>query len=144
MIERIPPDWRSVLAEPLAEPWFAEFCAFVALQRAEHTVYPPAADVFAAPHLTRFASVRAVILGQDPYHQPDLAHGLAFSVPPGVAPPGSLRNILAEWARDPGRPIPTDGSHWSHGHATACFSSTPSSRSVVVAPAATPTEAGST
>jgi uracil-DNA glycosylase len=51
-----------------------------------------------------------VILGQDPYHQPDRAHGLAFSVPPGFVPPGSLRNILAEWARDLGRPIPTDGS----------------------------------
>ena len=109
VIERIPPDWRSVLAEPLAEPWF-ELCAFVALQRAEHTVYPPADDVFSALCLTPFVSVRAVILGQDPYHQPDRAHGLAFSVPPGVAPPRSLRNILIEWARDLDRPIPTGGS----------------------------------
>ena len=70
VIERIPPDWRSVLAEPLAEPWFTELCAFVALQRAEHTVYPSAADVFAALHLTRFASVRAVILGQARTGQP--------------------------------------------------------------------------
>lgn len=118
MIERIPPDWSAVLAAPLAEPWVAELDAFVVRQYAEHTVYPPAADVFAALRLTPFASVRAVILGQDPYHQPDRAHGLAFSVPAGVKPPGSLRNILAEWARDLGRPIPTDGSliRWAaHG-----------------------------
>ena len=110
LIERIPPNWRSVLAESIAEPWFADLDAYVKQQRAEHTVYPPADDVFTALHLTPFASVRAVILGQDPYHKPDEAHGLAFSVPPGVAPPGSLRNILVEWARDLGRPIPTDGS----------------------------------
>jgi uracil-DNA glycosylase len=118
VIERIPPDWSAVLAAPLAEPWVAELDAFVVRQYAEHTVYPPAADVFAALRLTPFASVRAVILGQDPYHQPDRAHGLAFSVPAGVKPPGSLRNILAEWARDLGRPIPTDGSliRWAaHG-----------------------------
>ncbi len=90
VIERIPPHWRGVLAAPLAQPWFAELGAFVLQQRAEHTVFPPAADVFTALRLTPFASVRAVILGQDPYHQPDEAHGLAFSVRPGVAPPRSL------------------------------------------------------
>jgi uracil DNA glycosylase len=63
VIERIPPDWRTVLAAPLAEPWVAELDAFVVRQYAERTVYPPAADVFAALCLTRFASVRAVILG---------------------------------------------------------------------------------
>jgi Uracil DNA glycosylase superfamily len=110
VIERIPPDWRTVLAAPLAEPWVAEPDAFLVRQYAEHPVYPPAADVFAALCLTPFASVRAVILGQDPYDQPDRAHGLAFSVPSGVKIPGSLSNILAEWARDLGRPIPTDGS----------------------------------
>jgi uracil-DNA glycosylase len=110
MIKQIPPDWRAILAAPLAEDWFAEVGAFVVRERAEHSVYPPAADVFAALRLTPFDSVRAVILGQDPYHQPGRAHGLAFSVPPGVKLPGSLRNILAEWARDLGRPIPTGGS----------------------------------
>lgn len=112
VIEIIPADWCSVLTDALADPSIASLEAFVASERARHPdeVYPPANDVFEALRLTPFASVRAVILGQDPYQQPDQANGLAFGVPPGVAPPGSLRNILAEWARDLGRPIPTDGS----------------------------------
>jgi len=110
VLESIPSDWRLLLAAALADPATAELAAFVARERADHDVYPPAGDVFAALRLTPFESVRAVILGQDPYHQPGRAHGLAFSVPPGVAPPDSLRSILAEWARDLERPIPTDGS----------------------------------
>lgn len=110
MIDQIPPDWRTVLAEPLAQPRFGELEAFIARQRAERVVYPDSADVFAALRLTPFATVRAVILGQDPYTKANQAHGLAFSVRPGVGLPRSLRNILSEWARDTGRPIPTDGS----------------------------------
>ena len=101
--ESVPADWRSVLVDALADPSIATLETFVAGERARHEVYPAADDVFAALRFTPFASVRAVILGQDPYHQPDRAHGLAFSVPPGVAPPDSLRNILAEWARTPQR-----------------------------------------
>lgn len=112
VIEPIPVGWRAVLVDALADPSVASLEAFVAGERARHPdeVYPPADAVFAALRLTRFESVRAVIVGQDPYHQPDRAHGLAFSVPTGVPLPGSLRNILAEWARDLECPIPTDGS----------------------------------
>jgi uracil-DNA glycosylase len=110
VLESIPPDWRSVLAETLADPKMLELEDYVARQRAEYDVYPAAEDVFAALRLTRYASVRAVIIGQDPYHGPCQAHGLAFSVPLGVRPPPSLRNILVELGRDLGRPMPAGGS----------------------------------
>lgn len=71
-------------------------------------LYPP--EVFRALRLTPFASVRAVILGQDPYHGPGQAEGLAFSVPPGVRVPPSLRNIKKELARDLGIPVSKSGS----------------------------------
>jgi uracil-DNA glycosylase len=76
-------------------------------------VFPPASRVFEALRLTPLGSVRAVILGQDPYHQPGQAHGLAFSVLPGVAAPPSLRNLLQELRDDLGVPWPT------HGHLEA-------------------------
>lgn len=72
------------------------------------TVYPP--QPLRALQLTPLASVRAVILGQDPYHGPGQAEGLAFSVPAGVRPPPSLRNIFAELQRDLGQPPPASGS----------------------------------
>jgi len=110
VLESIPSDWRRVLAATLAHPAMGSLEAFVARETAEFEVYPPVGDVFAALRLTPFASVRAVILGQDPYHGPGQAHGLAFSVPPGVPPPPSLRTIIAELARDLGRPLPAEGS----------------------------------
>ncbi len=110
MIEQIPADWRAVLAVSIAQPWLAELEAFVVEERLRHTVYPDTADVFNSLRLTPFASVRAVILGQDPYPRPNHADGLAFSVRSGVVPPRSLHNILSEWARDLGHPITGDGS----------------------------------
>ena len=109
MLDSIPPDWRSVLATAIADPSFGELDDFVARERAEHDVYP-LDDVFAALRLTPYKAVRAVIIGQDPYYKPRQAHGLAFSVPPGVPPPPSLRNILAELEHDLGRPMPVGGS----------------------------------
>jgi uracil-DNA glycosylase len=103
VLESIPPSWRSVLTEVLADPAVLSLDAYVARERAEHEVYPAAEDVFAALCLTHYASVRAVIIGQDPYHGPCQAHGLAFSVPQGVPLPPSLRNILAELERDVAR-----------------------------------------
>jgi uracil-DNA glycosylase len=110
MLESIPADWRSVLAHRLDDQSLQSLAAFVARQRAESEVYPPADDVFAALRLTPFRSVRAVILGQDPYHGPGEAHGLAFSVPPGVKHPPSLDTILRELETDLGRAVPNDGS----------------------------------
>lgn len=76
LAEYIPPDWAQVLRKDLAAPWFAELEAFVVKQRAEGDVYPPEPEVFAAFRLTPFATVRAVILGQDPYHRRGQAQGL--------------------------------------------------------------------
>lgn len=99
----IPPAWRAVLAEALASPEVAALADFLAAEAAAgHEVYPPRAERFAALAAVAPEGVRAVILGQDPYHGPGEAHGLAFSVRPGVAIPGSLANIRTEVARDLG------------------------------------------
>jgi uracil-DNA glycosylase len=89
----------------------------VAAIRRRCTVYPPESDQFRALELTSFHETRVVILGQDPYHGPGQAHGLAFSVPEGITPPPSLKNILKEVRRDqgldPDTPLPTDLTHWA-------------------------------
>jgi len=110
-IDEIPPNWGSELDLAALRPSLRDLDAFVAEERRAHEVYPAPGDVFAALRLTPYASVRAVILGQDPYHGPCQAHGLAFSVPDGVSPlPPSLRTIRAELADDLGLPLPEGGS----------------------------------
>ncbi|MDH4075298.1 MAG: uracil-DNA glycosylase [Acidimicrobiia bacterium] len=108
-------DWNPVLRAELAKPYWAELQAFVDAERARHQVYPPPDEVFAALHLTPYAEVKVLILGQDPYHGPGQAHGLCFSVRPPVAPPPSLENIFAELHADLGLPVPRHGSlrHWA-------------------------------
>jgi len=108
-------DWNPVLRAELAKPYWAELQAFVDAERARHQVYPPPDEVFAALHLTPYAAVKVLILGQDPYHGPGQAHGLCFSVRPPVAPPPSLENIFAELHADLGLPVPRHGSlqHWA-------------------------------
>jgi uracil-DNA glycosylase len=103
-------DWNPLLREELAKPYWAELQAFVAAERADHPVYPAPDDVFAALHLTPYAEVKVLILGQDPYHGPRQAHGLCFSVQPGIAPPPSLKNIFKELQDDLGLPPPNHGS----------------------------------
>lgn len=103
-------DWNPHLADELNKPYWAELMTFVGTEREHHTVYPPQPEVFAALHMTPYASVKALILGQDPYHGRGQAHGLCFSVRPGVAPPPSLANIHQELASDLGCPIPDHGS----------------------------------
>lgn len=103
-------DWNPVLRGELAKPYWEELQAFVAAEREQHPVYPDHGDVFAALHLTPRAETKVVILGQDPYHGPGQAHGLAFSVRPGVRPPPSLRNIFLELQSDLGLPAPAHGS----------------------------------
>ena len=99
-------DWRPLVRRFLASPSGRDLAAFVqARLEAGASVYPPAP--FRALAVTPLADVRVVILGQDPYHGPGQAHGLAFSVPPGVRVPPSLRNIFQEVARGEGRPTPT-------------------------------------
>ncbi len=95
-------DWNPILRAELAKPYWPELQRFVATERGRHAVYPTHDEVFAALHLTPFESVKVVILGQDPYHGPGQAHGLCFSVRPGVAQPPSLRNLLKELHTDLG------------------------------------------
>jgi uracil-DNA glycosylase len=102
-------DWNPHLRDQFAEPYWQDLHAFVADERARGPVHPPPDSVFAALHLTPLRAVRAVILGQDPYHGRGQAHGLAFSVRPGVTLPPSLRNVFAERESDLGLPTPPHG-----------------------------------
>lgn len=108
-------DWNPLLRDQFEQPYWADLQAFVRDERARQAVYPPAEDVFAALHLTPHAEVKAVILGQDPYHGPGQAHGLCFSVRHGVAVPPSLVNIHTELEADLGCPRPAHGNleHWA-------------------------------
>jgi uracil-DNA glycosylase len=101
--------WRPVLLEETRKPYFNELRKFVAEERSKTTVFPPDEDVFAALHLTPYENVRVLILGQDPYHDDNQAHGLCFSVRPGVAIPPSLLNIFKELKSDLGCKIPNNG-----------------------------------
>jgi uracil-DNA glycosylase len=104
-----PKSWLRMIGEELDQPYFHELAAFVDAERQRFAVYPPEADVFNALRLTPYTQARVVLLGQDPYHEPGQAHGLCFSVLPGVALPPSLRNIFRELRDDLGCPIPNNG-----------------------------------
>ena len=103
--------WSDVLGQEKLQPYFQETLNFVRNERESgKIIYPPAADVFNAFKYTEFSDVNVVILGQDPYHGPNQAHGLCFSVLPGVATPPSLVNIYKELKRDiPEFEIPAHG-----------------------------------
>jgi uracil-DNA glycosylase len=103
-------DWNPLLRDQFELPYWAELQQFVAQERSRHPVYPPADEVFAALHLTPYADVKVMILGQDPYHGPGQAHGLCFSVRRGVRVPPSLANIHKELHADLGVPIPDHGN----------------------------------
>lgn len=102
-------DWNPVLRAEFDQPYWSELQQFVADERARHTVYPPAEDVYAALHSTPREEVKVMILGQDPYHGPNQAHGLCFSVRPGVEVPPSLQNIFKELQSDLGIDPPGHG-----------------------------------
>lgn len=96
MVRLTEPTWHAALAAEFAAPYFKELTEFVDAAYAREVVYPPEEQIFAAFNHTPLDKVKVVIIGQDPYHNPDQAHGLAFSVPKGVALPPSLRNIYKE------------------------------------------------
>jgi uracil-DNA glycosylase len=98
----LPDDWRAALGGELDKPYFHALRRFVADERARGPVYPPEDEVFAAFERTPLARVRVVLLGQDPYHDEGQAHGLCFSVKPGVRRPPSLHNMLLELRDDLG------------------------------------------
>lgn len=103
--------WSDVIGAEKEQPYFRDTLAFVARERANgKTIYPPQKDVFNAFRFTEFQNVKAVILGQDPYHGPNQAHGLSFSVLPGVKAPPSLVNMYQELSTDiPGFQTPNHG-----------------------------------
>lgn len=109
MLPPIPSGWPELEAER-TRPYFQDLEEFVEREYREHTVYPPRPEVFRALEVTSFRTVRAVLLGQDPYHGPGQAHGLAFSVRPGVTKPPSLRNLFRELHEDAGAPVPEHGT----------------------------------
>ena len=102
-------DWAPFFAAECAKPYFAALDAFVTEAAAHTTVYPAAENIFAAFAACPAAGIRTVILGQDPYHEPGQAMGLAFSVPQGERLPPSLRNIFTELHTDLGLPQPSGG-----------------------------------
>lgn len=112
---RIDESWRQVLQPEFDKPYFELLTNFV--RRAYQTTqcFPPAGQIFRAFDLCPFDKVRVVIIGQDPYHDVNQAHGLCFSVQDGVPTPPSLVNIYKELNRDLGNPIPTSGNltHWA-------------------------------
>ncbi|SJL82161.1 uracil-DNA glycosylase [Vibrio palustris] len=103
--------WHDVISVEKQQEYFQKTLQFVASERqAGKVIYPPETDVFNAFRFTEFHQVKVVILGQDPYHGPDQAHGLSFSVLPGVKTPPSLRNMYKELAQDiPDFKIPDHG-----------------------------------
>ncbi len=102
--------WKHQLQQEFEKPYFEQLTHFVRGEYAQHTIYPPAKDLFRAFDSCPFDNVKVVILGQDPYHEPCQAHGLCFSVNEGVRFPPSLQNIFKEIASDIGTPAPTSGN----------------------------------
>ena len=112
---RIDESWRQVLQPEFDKPYFELLTDFVRHAYATRQCFPPAKHIFRAFDLCPFDKVRVVIIGQDPYHDVNQAHGLCFSVQEGVPAPPSLVNIYKELNRDLGKPIPTSGdlTHWA-------------------------------
>lgn len=102
--------WKNLLAQEKQKPYFLKIMAFLKHEREkDKEIYPKKSDIFNAIQYTPFLDVKVVIIGQDPYHNPSQAHGLSFSVQPGVRPPPSLQNIFKELQNDCGIPTPNHG-----------------------------------
>ncbi|SEA60599.1 Uracil-DNA glycosylase [Arachidicoccus rhizosphaerae] len=113
---QIAPSWKKVLASEFEQPYFKGIVDFLKAEKElKRTIYPAGPLIFNAFEQTPFEKVKVVILGQDPYHGPGQAHGLAFSVNKGIALPPSLKNIFKELATDIGLKTPTHGdlTHWA-------------------------------
>jgi uracil-DNA glycosylase len=109
MKPKLPSSWQAAIGEEFEKPYFHKLQEFVEEEREKYTVYPPRDEVYSALKLTPYDQVNVFLLGQDPYHGPNQAHGLAFSVQPGVRPPPSLVNIFKELKHDLGCRIPNNG-----------------------------------
>ncbi len=102
-------DWADALKPEFSKEYYKKLVKFVGREYTTFTVYPPGEDLLNAFHMTPLAKVKVVIIGQDPYHEPDQAHGLSFSVRPGIQIPPSLKNIYKELQSDCGCYIPNNG-----------------------------------
>lgn len=102
-------DWKDCLGEEFGKPYYLKLREFLKKEYNEKTVYPSMYDIFNALHSTEYSRTKVVIIGQDPYHGPGQAHGLSFSVQPGVKVPPSLQNIYKELHEDLGCRIPDHG-----------------------------------
>lgn len=113
--ELIQTDWKKLLHDEFSKEYFVKLQQFVEQEYNERTIFPPQEEIFTALNLTSFEQVKVVILGQDPYHGRGEAHGLSFSVKPGIAIPKSLNNMLRELEEDLGcqRPFSGDLSSWA-------------------------------
>lgn len=112
---KLPPSWLSVLQDEFTKPYFQKLTGFVKKEYLSTTIYPHGKNIFRAFELCPFDQIKVVILGQDPYHGPDQANGLCFSVNEGIHQPPSLQNIFKEIATDLNLPIPASGNldHWA-------------------------------
>lgn len=109
MIKFITSDWKDILNEALNSESFQEMSLFLENEYNNKTIYPPQDEIFNALNLTSFEKTKVVIIGQDPYHGPNQAHGLSFSVKPGCPLPRSLRNIYKELNDDLKIPVSSNG-----------------------------------
>jgi uracil-DNA glycosylase len=103
-------DWLEAIGGEFKKPYYKELYKFVKKEYSTSLIFPKPEDIFNAFHLTPLHKVKVVILGQDPYHNDNQAHGLSFSVPKGVTIPASLQNIYKEMHDDIGTYIPDNGN----------------------------------
>ncbi len=106
---QLPASWQPAIGAELEKPYFGKLREFVEHERKEQKIFPPGDQVFAALEATAYNRVSVFLLGQDPYHGPGQAHGLSFSVRPGVTSPPSLANIFRELRADLGCKVPNNG-----------------------------------
>ncbi len=107
---KIAPDWKELLREEFEKPYFVQLTDFVREEYATRRIYPRGSNIFRAFDKCPLDKLKVVIIGQDPYHGPNQAHGLCFSVAEGVPHPPSLQNIFKEVSSDIGTPIPVSGN----------------------------------
>lgn len=106
---KIADSWKVVLKDEFSKPYFEKLVEFIKDEKSKFTIYPPGSSIFSAFEQTSLQNVKVVILGQDPYHGENQAHGLCFSVLKGIEVPPSLRNIYKEINSDLGFDIPKHG-----------------------------------
>jgi uracil-DNA glycosylase len=113
---KIEDSWKKILKDEFSKPYFQQIALHLKTEKSQNkTIYPPGSLIFNAFNTTPFNKIKVVILGQDPYHGPNQAHGLCFSVQNGIPPPPSLINIFKELHEDIGVNIPNHGNltHWA-------------------------------